>query len=322
MTTIKTIKENIKIGCHIQKTGTVFQSLQRLKAAPMTAYQIYISNARSYELPNMKDKDIEEALKVDPYLASINHSLVIHGSLLVNMCGATELEKDASYLKKMSNARNTMVAELDIGVLHNCGVIFHIGSCSDKKRGIDNIVDSIVFALTNTTHTTSYYARKMNITDEQYIKKRKIILENSAGEGNKLGSTLEEIAKILFDKNLDIYRKQITLCIDTAHIHGAGEYDLGNEEDIDKFFNKIDTLKLKDYVKVIHLNDSLEPLKSKKDKHETITFGYIWWNKEVILAKFLQKLIKNDYMIINEPPDPWIMSWLVLNEYCNDVIFE
>ena len=133
-----------------------------------------------------------------------------------------------------------------------------------------------------------------------------IILENSAGEKNSIGSKFNELGLIL-DKlrssgssHRDNKISSFGICLDTCHAFAAG-YDLRTEngvnETLDKFSSEIGMRNLK----VIHLNDSKDKLNSNRDRHEHIGLGKI--GKEGFRALLNHKSVKRLPIILETPID-------------------
>lgn len=98
-----------------------------------------------------------------------------------------------------------------------------------------------------------------------------VALETMAGKGTEIGS-LEEI-KMIID---GIQKKErIGVCLDTCHMSDYG-YDLLS---VDEFLAKVDEVVGLHYVRVVHINDSKNPVGSHKDRHENIGFGQIGFEK-------------------------------------------
>lgn len=95
-----------------------------------------------------------------------------------------------------------------------------------------------------------------------------ILLETMAGKGTEVGSSLEEIKKII---DLVDDKKHIGVCLDTCHLNDAG-YDM---KDFDSFLNQFDSLIGLDKIGCVHVNDSKNVLGAHKDRHENIGFGTI-----------------------------------------------
>lgn len=123
----------------------------------------------------------------------------------------------------------------------------HVGLGIDK--GLDNIINGLNFVLSE---------------DNDVI----VCLETMAGKGSELGTSFEQIKKIIDGVKLN---NKLMVCLDTCHINDAG-YDLNNfDEVLDEFDNVIGLDKLA----CIHVNDSKNEKGSHKDRHENIGLGSI-----------------------------------------------
>ncbi len=96
-----------------------------------------------------------------------------------------------------------------------------------------------------------------------------VLIETMAGKGSEIGKSFEEIKQILDRVELD---NKLGVCLDTCHIYCAG-YDIVNDLDgVLEQFDKIIGLKR---LQAVHLNDSLQPFGSLKDRHARIGEGII-----------------------------------------------
>ncbi|MBU4690731.1 deoxyribonuclease IV [Mycoplasma zalophi] len=120
-----------------------------------------------------------------------------------------------------------------------------------------------------------------------------ICLETMSGKGTEVFTNFKDMKYVLETLNSD----RVQMCLDTCHIWDAG-YDIKKYDDFKQQLRDFDLLK---YIKVIHLNDSLNDLNSHKDRHANIDQGYIG-------LKTLQKFVfDNDFdnvPIILETPIP------------------
>jgi len=98
-----------------------------------------------------------------------------------------------------------------------------------------------------------------------------VLLENTAGTKNSMGSSFEDLKRIL--QKVDD-RRRVGICFDTAHAYAAG-YDLHSPRGVDETLQKFDTVLGREIMKVVHLNDSKVGLGSGRDLHEHIGMGYI-----------------------------------------------
>jgi deoxyribonuclease IV len=124
-----------------------------------------------------------------------------------------------------------------------------------------------------------------------------ILLENSAGARNSMGSSFSEIAAIL-DSLHD--KSHLGICLDTCHLFAAG-YDLRTdsaiEETLGQFQDCIDLERLM----LIHLNDSLGSLGSHLDRHEHIGLGQI--GESGFRAILSHPIVLQRPMILETPQD-------------------
>ena len=99
--------------------------------------------------------------------------------------------------------------------------------------------------------------------------KTTVLLETMAGKGSEIGRSFEEIAKII--EMVDC-KDHIGVCMDSCHIWDGG-YDIeGNLEGVLEEFDKVIGL---DRLKAVHINDSMNPFESHKDRHAKIGEGSI-----------------------------------------------
>lgn len=122
-----------------------------------------------------------------------------------------------------------------------------------------------------------------------------VLLETMSGKGTEIGRTFEELACII-----DGIRKpdQIGVCMDSCHVFSAG-YDIVEDlEGVLEEFNKIIGL---ERLKGIHLNDSLKPFKSNKDRHAGIGKGLI--GLEPLLSMLVHPLLRDLPFYLETPYD-------------------
>ncbi len=146
-------------------------------------------------------------------------------------------------------------------------LISHIGSSEDKDKGIRQIAIGI----------NSAFARvKNNVV---------LLLENTAGSGNELGYTFEQIRKIIDEIN---DKERIGVVLDTAHAFEAG-YNIKTQDGIEKTIDEFNTLIGLEKLHLIHLNDSKTKCGSHSDRHWHIGQGEIGNGMRYILKHFSLK---------------------------------
>ena len=165
----------------------------------------------------------------------------LHGSYLVNLGGAADLVR-----KSVDSLVSHMTAASEIGA---AGVIFHCGS--HKGAGFEAAFGQATAAMSEVL--------SMSPADVW------LIIENSAGAGDHIGSSFQEIGKLM----REVDSPQVMVCLDTQHTLAAG-YNVIDEEGLsaamDEFDREIGLSKLV----AVHANDSKTGLGSGVDRHENI----------------------------------------------------
>ena len=233
----------LKIGCHLSTTkGFENMGKEALKIGANT-FQFFTRNPRGGKAKDIDQKDIDEFLK----LANDNNFgvLLAHAPYTLNACSADENTR--KFAKEMM-ADDLIRMEYIPNNLYN----FHPGS--HVKQGAEVGINYIVDLLNEV------------IKPEQTTT---ILLETMAGKGTEVGRSFEEIAEIISRVNL---KDHMGVCLDTCHVYDAG-YEIVN--DLDRVLDEFERIIGLDKLKAIHLNDSKNPFKSHKDRHEKIGEGFI-----------------------------------------------
>ena len=181
-------------------------------------------------------------------------------------------------------------------------LVIHLGSHLGQgtKKGINQLVNGCTKSL-------------QSYSDLGLPSNRvKILLENSAGQKNSIGSQIEEIQNIF---NI-LGKTDYGLCIDTCHLFAAG-YDLSTESGVSTLFEKIDSLIGIENIKIIHLNDSKGDLGSNLDRHYHVGLGKIGENGLRYLVNY-KKL--NKVPFIMETPIDSVRNDLDNIEFVRNVL--
>lgn len=276
-----------KFGCHIQFKGTLEETYKSLN---LSASQIYLPQ-RGLAYP-----DIIESRR-----CCTGSYKCIHSCLASNLAGSTDGTLDSKYKYKLTTARSKLLKELDIAAVSGADVVVHSGVSKDHYRGLLTVGESLNYVLTKETPTCEYFRDLYDVKSQRHV-----VLENAAGETSKLGSTFDELKFIMgiVPENL---RKQVFVCIDTAHIFASGLYDMGRLPHVHQFFQDFGNTFGKDKLKVIHLNDSKIPFDGHKDQHEVLTKGYVFGKDggEFALKEFVKICGDIHVPLISETPDAY-----------------
>ena len=306
-----------KIGFHVSISGGISNSVDNALKISCNAFQIFSRSPRGWSARTLLEDDIKN------FRTKLNDSKIDPESVFVHMPYLPNLSSPSSRLHKKST--DILIEELRrSSILGIPYVILHLGSHGGKgaDNGIDQLVKACNIAFKNyyrssssssspsalaTTVAKNNNNNRKKKSEAGSIKQSKsvtIILENSAGEKNSIGSKFDELGLIL-DKlrsssSGSNKARSFGVCFDTCHTFAAG-YDLRTKdavnETLDKFSNEVG---LK-YLKVIHLNDSKDKLNSNRDRHEHIGLGKI--GKEGFRALLNHKSVKNIPIIMETPID-------------------
>ena len=246
--------------------GGVAQALVRGNALGCTAIQIFTKNASRWDAKPYTNDVVEQ---FEQKLTAPNMTVkrvVAHSSYLPNLASPDDALWERS-IKALADE------------LHRCellGVpylIFHPGSSKDKPRewGIKRIAEGID-AVYETAPASVHLA-----------------LENTAGAGNTIGRTFEEIADVI---SLSKHSDKLRFAFDTCHAFASG-YDIRDEDGYRDTMRSLDSLLGLKRLCAVHMNDSKHPLGSHKDRHEHIGDGYI--------GKATFQMIMNDDALSDVP---------------------
>lgn len=233
----------LNIGCHLSASKGFTNMVEESLSINANTFQFFTRNPRGGKAKDIDEEDVETAIKL---MQENNFAKILaHAPYTLNLCSADEgirkfaKETFSDDLKRMEYVPNNM---------YN----FHPGS--HVGQGVDVGIKIITDVLNEV------------ITEEQTTT---VLLETMAGKGSEVGSKFEELKQIIDGVNL---KDKIGVCLDTCHVSDAG-YDVINDFDgVLKEFDKVIGLK---YLKAIHINDSMNPIGSHKDRHQKIGEGEI-----------------------------------------------
>ena len=320
------VDSTYRYGFHVKKHPSMIKTVTEVCKREVSAMQVFVSNPKSKKPPSFDYTDIAAARrKLETYQEMY---VVIHGCLLYNLAGTVN---GLEYEKSLIETIHGLTGELDYAVALGrpsgvgIGVIIHPGSRVDKDAGHLKVIETIVVVLTKKTKESERIATELGISQADVIKRRKIILENSAGEGTKLCSTLKEIGDVIKGIPEDL-RDQVCVCIDTAHAYGKGICDFGKKGEIAKFYDDFDKEIGLKYLEVFHFNDSLVPFGSHKDRHQNLGLGYIFGEEHGVgrfneILTFVEFARKHNIPMIGEPPGEGFDDWEVVKKLTLDTEF-
>lgn len=236
----------IKLGMHVSIAGTLDRAPDRAKELELQTFQMFTRNPRGWKFKKLDEGEVQEfRRKVGSFQMT---PVVSHMPYLPNLSSPKKL----LYNKSLKS----LVAELDrcdtLGIPY---VVTHLGSHLGK--GVDFGLEKLVGAINE--------ALSLNKSIVM------LLLENTAGTKNSMGSSFEDMKKILGRVEK---KSRVGVCFDTAHAYAAG-YDLRGPRAVNETIAKFDSVLGLELLKAVHLNDSQVGLGSGRDRHEHIGMGYI-----------------------------------------------
>ena len=234
-----------RLGVHVSIAGGIEKSVKRAQALGCSTMQIFARNPRGWKVLPIPERSVaafREAIhssKIAP--------VVIHTPYLLNLASEDPVLHRRSVLALAEDVCRAKI--LGAGF-----VVTHLGSSRGKNRvfGRRQVVKAF----------KTVFERESPVT---------LLMENSAGGGDSVGSTWEELAEILAAVPSE---DRLGVCFDSCHGYAAG-YDFGSEAKVERLIRRIDqTIGLRKLA-LIHLNDSAGLFGEHLDRHQHIGKGHI-----------------------------------------------
>ena len=247
----------LNIGCHLSISVGFEAIIKQALSIGANTFQFFTRNPRGFKAKDIDEQDIKNYLKI----AKENNfvKVLAHAPYTLNPCSADEAIR---VLAKNIFIDDLRRMEFIPGNMYNFHPGSHVGQ--GVKTGIKFIVKLLNEILKPEQTTT-------------------VLLETMAGKGSEIGSKFEELKTIIDDIDL---KDKIGVCFDTCHVYDAG-YDIVN--DLDGVLEQFDKYIGLDSLKAVHLNDSMNPFASHKDRHQKIGKGSIG-------IKTFEQIINNKYL--------------------------
>ncbi|MFY9820191.1 MAG: deoxyribonuclease IV, partial [Thermoanaerobaculia bacterium] len=235
------------LGVHVSVAGGMTTAIERATELGCTAAQVFVKNANQWQGRELPEAEVaafraaRAASRVGP--------LVAHASYLINLCTL-----DPALLAR---SREALADELSrCARLGIDGLVLHPGAHlgAGEEAGIDRVAESLDAVLSKMPDAIP-----------------RILLENTAGQGSCLGYRLEHLAAI---RARVASPHRVGVCLDTCHAFAAG-YAIHKPKGYEAFVTEIEDLLGLAAVGCFHLNDSVRPFGSRRDRHAHIGEGEI-----------------------------------------------
>ncbi|MGI0040805.1 MAG: deoxyribonuclease IV [Nitrosopumilaceae archaeon] len=236
------------VGVHVSIAGSVDRSVDNAVTRGCTAFQIFTRNPRGWNAKPLLDKDITnfkeklKASKIDRL------ATVAHMPYLPNLSSP----EDDPFAKSLNSLSDEIKRCSKLGIPY---LVAHLGSHkgAGDQKGIEKLVKAFTKAVAENQNDVI------------------VLLENTAGYKNSVGSNFEQLATIFFQLKP---AKRFGVCLDTCHAFAAG-HDLRTQKAATLTLEKFDSSIGIEHLKILHLNDSKGEIGCNVDRHEHIGLGKI-----------------------------------------------
>lgn len=236
------------LGAHMSIAGGLFKSIERGDELGCESIQIFTQSSRTWKTSPLTEEEIS-SFKLALKKAKTVKRVVAHNSYLLN------LSTEKSDVRKKS-------VDFFIAMMERCealgieSLITHPGSHlgAGEKMGIKKTSQSLNEVLKACSGFKTH-----------------ILIENTAGQGDCIGHSLDQLSQITEGTN---HPDKIFYCFDTQHSFAAG-YDLRTESGYKKFFHEFDKKLSLKKLEAFHLNDALKDIGCRVDRHANLGTGFL-----------------------------------------------
>lgn len=241
-------ESNFKFGAHVAMAGGVSKAVTNAMDIGANSFALFLKSPRKWVSPDIRDEEADEFKRLcEKYGYNPRTDVLPHGSYFINLANPDLEKAEKAYGGFIDDLRRC--EKLNIG-LYN----FHPGSSldGDHTESLQRLASNINRAIKETSFV-------------------KIVIENMAGHGNLIGSSLQDIRDVI---DMVDNKERVGVCIDTCHTFAAG-YDITTQAKWDDFWQKYDEIIGRQYLSAIHLNDSKAPLGANRDLHQKLGYGFL-----------------------------------------------
>ncbi len=236
------------VGAHVSSSGGVENAPINAAKIGAKAFALFTKNQRQWVSKPLTDASIAAFKSNCEKYGYTSDVILPHDSYLINLGHPTTegLEKSRiAFLDEMQRCEQLGLTKLN----------FHPGSHLreiSEEECLKRIAESINMTLDKTTSVVA-------------------VIENTAGQGSNVGYRFEHIRDII-DMVED--KSRVGVCLDTCHTFSGG-YDLSTVESSDEVFEQFESIVGFQYLKAMHINDTMKPLGSKVDRHNSLGKGLL-----------------------------------------------
>lgn len=230
------------IGAHMTIGKGVNKALDDALSIGADTMQIFTRNPRGGKAKELSEEEIKlfrtrvEELKFGPWVA--------HAPYTINLASVKTEVREFGIRTLKEDLKRVELLGGQYLVVHSGA---HTGQGTEK--GLELLAEALEEILSASSPKVS------------------ILLEGMSGSGSELGAKLEQLQWVIAELN----KPNLGVCLDTAHLFGAG-YDVRRWEEL---WQRIEEIIGAEYIKAMHINDSAADLASHKDRHASLGEGMI-----------------------------------------------
>jgi deoxyribonuclease-4 len=256
------------LGSHVSIRKGYLEAAKTALHIGARAYQYFPKNPRSLALKTFDRSDAEACAK---FCRAHDLLSIAHAPYPTNLAVDDKVQRQV-IIQSILN---------DLSIVEACGsvgLVVHFGKYKGKDplQGYKNSLQCL------------------NEVLSEWSGNALILIENQAGEGTRMGTTFEEFVQI---RSLAAYPEQIGFCFDTCHAFASGLWTEDNWLEIVARGEELDYFA---HLKAVHLNDSMFPSGSYRDRHANVGKGFIGQER---MAQFLKTSYMQSIPIVLETPE-------------------
>jgi deoxyribonuclease-4 len=279
------------VGTHLSIRGSYLNIFKEAADLDIRVIACFTAPKLRYDFNQIISEEI--VLQFRSFLVS--YRVFSHAGYLINIANQ---DKKENYHRSILALEAEIIRCQQLGIT---GVAFHPGSNQDEEKGLLSIIETI--------------NGLESVLSEGSVK---LLIESSAGQGNTLPWSLEQLAYIFQGLKKEV-KPFVGVVLDTCHLFAAG-YDITTPSAVNNFFADFDRIVGVDNIQLIHLNDSKFPCGSRLDRHETLGKGKV--GLDGLLSFITHQKIREVPKILETPVNTyldWIPELILLNDRLSEL---
>jgi deoxyribonuclease-4 len=244
----------MKLGAHNSIAGGMHNAVAECVSIGGDAMQVFCKNQRQWNAKPLATEDIKQFK--DAVAAAKIGPIMVHNSYLINMSHPDPVKREASRQAMMNELQRTEALGIPYLNFHPGSHVHDDKHMRDDRKHRDMCLDFLAQAMAK-------------CLDESKGAKVKLVIENAAGQGTNIGSSWEEVGRLVDAVDS---KDRVGVTVDTQHSWACG-YDWRNK--YDECWADFDSAIGLKWLVAFHLNDSKMPCGARVDRHDTVGEGLL-----------------------------------------------